>query len=889
VAVASAVLAVLLRLSLDPLWGTDLPFILFFPAIMVSAWLGGLGPGLLTTLLTALAAEHFWMTPIHALTLDDWGDLVGLATFVGVGAMISGLNEAWRNAAARVARSEERHRVTLESVGDAVIKTDERGRVFLLNRVAEALTGWAQGDAEGRPVSEIFAIVDEESRERAVSPVERALSEGVVTGLANHTLLLSKDGREIPIDDSAAPIRTADGRVLGAVIVFRDVSERRKAERERALLLASERAARAEIEASESQLRLALEAGRMGTWQWTIATGGVQWSPGLEAIHGYPAGSFPGTFEAFREEIHPEDRDRVLQDIAAAAEGARPHHIEYRIVRADGAMRWVEGRGCLFRDAEGRPERMVGVCSDITERKQMEERFQLAVEAAPTAMVVVDREGTIVLVNAMTESLLGYARKEIIGRAIETLVPMRLRGGHEAHRRSFASDPRRRPMGAGRDLYALRKDGSEVPVEIGLNPVETADGPVVLAAITDISERKRVESEREQILERERAAREEMERANTSKDEFLAFLSHELRTPLSAVLGWAGILRTEDLPPERVRQAIEAIHRNAQAEARLVESLLDLSRIQSGKLALEREPLDLIPVAQAAVEMFRPEAEAKGLRLEAVLPSSPVPVNGDLGRLQQIAWNLLSNAVKFTPAGGRIEVRLDAMDSQARIQVRDDGQGIDSAFLPHVFDRFKQAETGAPSRRGLGLGLAIVRELVQAHGGTVAAGSDGKGRGAAFTVTLPLTANPPPRRPRTPPVQEAMELPAPSIAALQVLIVDDHAETRALLKTLLEAHGAVARTASSVAEALDSIAESAPDALVADIWMPHEDGYALIRKLRAFEAQGRRRRVPAVAVTVYASDADRERALADGYDQHLAKPVEPPQLVRALARLCGRA
>jgi PAS domain S-box-containing protein len=620
----------------------------------------------------------------------------------------------------------------------------------------------------------------------------------------------------------------------------------------------------------------------MGTWEWTIATGDLKWSPGLEAIHGYAPGGFPGTFEGFRREIHPDDRDRVLEDVAAAAEGGRAHHVEYRIVRRDGGVRWVEGRGRLFRDAEGRPERMVGVCSDVTERKQLEETFQLAVEASSAAMVAVDREGTILLVNAMTESLLGYARQEIVGRSIETLVPARVRDQHEAHRRSFASDPRQRPMGAGRELYALRKDGAEVPVEIGLSPVETARGPLVLAAITDITDRKRIEDERANILARERAAREEVERANVQKDEFLAFLSHELRTPLSAILGWAGLLRDGILPSESVRGAVEAIHRNAQAEARLVESLLDLSRIRSGKLDLEREPLDLAPVVRTTIDMFRPEAEQKGLRLGALFPTSPVPVMGDRSRLQQVLWNLLSNAVKFTPPGGTIEVGLSAEDSLARIVVRDNGQGIDGAILPHIFERFMQADAGKARRHGgLGLGLALVRELVEAHGGAVRAESGGAEKGATFTVTLPLTANATPRLAR----EKTMEETLPSIGALEVLVVEDDPEARALLSFLLESEGARVRTASSTAEALAAIADRRPDLLLADIGLPQEDGYALIRKLRASEGESAKRRLPAMAVTAYATSADREEALAAGYDAHLAKPVEPPELLRALAKL----
>lgn len=328
-AVSAAVVATLLRLALDPLFGTEWAFILFFPTIMVSAWFGGLGPGLVTTGLTAAAADYYWMDPVGSLMLSEWGDFIALLLFTGIGVMISGLNEAWRRGAANVARSEQRLRVTLASIGDAVITTDAKGLVRRLNRVAQELTGWTQAEAEGRPLHEIFPIVNEESRLPAENPLDRVLREEVSTGLAaaNHTLLLSKSGREIPIEDSAAPIRTAEGAVMGAVIVFRDASERRRAERERGKLLERERTARAKVETSESQLRLALEAGRMGTWQWTVETGEVKWSEGLEAIHGYPPGSFPGTFQAFQREIHPDDRDPVLADIAEAAEGARPHHI----------------------------------------------------------------------------------------------------------------------------------------------------------------------------------------------------------------------------------------------------------------------------------------------------------------------------------------------------------------------------------------------------------------------------------------------------------------------------------------------------------------------------------------------------------------------------------
>jgi PAS domain S-box-containing protein len=1083
IAVAAAGLAVLLRIALQPLWGFGVPFITFYPAMMVSAWLGGFGPGMLTTLLCAAAAAYFWMPLLSAVAVGDPGELVALIVFIAVGTVISGLNEAWRRMAGAAAESEKRLRVTLTSIGDAVIATDPEGRVTLLNEVAQGLTGWTETEAAGRPLGEVLVIVNEASRRPADSPVERVLRHGVVTGLANHTLLLSRDGREIPIDDSAAPIRAADGRLLGVVMVFRDISERRRNERERAVLLQNERAARTEVErvaetlrrlqavtdivlddlglddlvravlarvrlalgsdtatilllepgsgdlvpvasdgfpedvgeavrvppwrdvaghiaASEHgliiadvgtvevvsswlrqrvksvigvpltvadrlvgviiagsatphqfthadlgllrlvaervavaverarlleaeraaraeaeeaarRLQFALGAGGMGTWQWTIATGGVRWSPSLEAIHGLPPGSFPGTFAAFRDEIHPDDRDRVLGAVAEAVEHGREHHVEYRIVRPDGAVRWLEGRGQLFRDAAGRPERMVGVCSDVSERKQAEERFRLAVEAAPAAMVLVDPGGTIRLVNALAEQLFGYARHELVGRSVEQLVPLRFRERHPGYRAGFSAAPGRRPMGAGRDLYALRKDGAEIPVEIGLSPLEAPDGASVLAAITDITARKRMErrqialhdvtriivesstledavprilravcegfewdvgalwtvdeaagvlrcldvwrrvpkvvefeavtrartflpgvglpgrvwasgepawipdvvrddnfprapvaareglhaaigfpirlggdvhgvieffsrellqpdrdvlatmasignqlgqfierrqaeEERARLLAREQAARREAEAANRTKDQFLAVLSHELRTPLNTMLGWLGILRSGRADPLQQERALETIERAIRSQARMIDDLLDISRIEAGKMTLELRRVSLGPLVAETVESLQHEAGSKGVRLATRLDPAAGAVAADPDRLRQILVNLLVNAIKCTPAGGRVEVHLAAADDVVRLVVRDTGIGIEPALLPHVFERFRQADRPpAGTERGLGLGLAIVREIVEMHGGAVEAHSDGPGQGAAFTITLPVVRSAP--------------------------------------------------------------------------------------------------------------------------------------------------
>lgn len=871
--------------------------------------------------------------------------------------------------------------------------------------------------------------------------------------------------RAIGVGSAIVTPIVARGRVLGAITLVHGESGRRYDAAD--LALAEDLARRAglaadnarlyrETEAAEQRLRLALDAGRMGTWEWTIATGEVRWSSSLEAIHGYAPGTFPGTFEALRKEIHPDDREQVLRAIAEAVEERREHRIEYRIVRPDGAVRWVEGRGQLFCDAGGRPEGMVGVCADITERKQTEEKFRLAVEAAPNAMIMIDQQGVIRLANALAEPLFGYARDDLLGQSIERLVPLRFRDQHPGHRGGFAADPRRRPMGAGRDLYALRKDGTEVLVEIGLSPIETADGVFVLAAITDITERKqaeqrqaaqhavsrvlaeastledaapqilqavceslgwdvgelwtvdreatvlrcvdvwhrpsteaieleaitrgrtfapgagllgriwasgepawipdvleddrfprtpvaareglhgafgfpirlgddalgvieffshevrepdrellammasigsqigqfierrRAEEERARLLVREQAARQEAEEANRTKDEFLAMLSHELRTPLNAMLGWTRMLRSGTLDQAAVERALEVIERNTKVQTQLIEDLLDVSRIVSGKLHLDLRPVDLVPVVRAAIEAVQSAAEAREIRLEAAFRPAG-PVTGDPGRLQQIAWNLLSNAIKFTPEGGRVEVRLERVGSLVLITVTDTGKGISPEFLPHVFDRFRQA----PGRRphgGLGLGLAIVRHIVELHGGTVEAASAGEGQGATFTVKLPV-------RPARIETRDAAAVPPAvtrevlghleALRGVRVLVVDDDADTRELIAAVLGQQGADVRVSPSAREAVETLRSWRPDVLVSDIEMPDENGYELIRRVRALGREGGGR-IPAVALTAYAQTADRSRALLEGFQLHVVKPVEPAEIAAAVASLAGR-
>jgi signal transduction histidine kinase/ActR/RegA family two-component response regulator len=405
-------------------------------------------------------------------------------------------------------------------------------------------------------------------------------------------------------------------------------------------------------------------------------------------------------------------------------------------------------------------------------------------------------------------------------------------------------------------------------------------------------------AERQALLLREQQARQEAEAASRAKDEFLGLLSHELRTPLNAILGWTRLLRTGNLTGEAFTRAIETIDRNASLQARLIEDMLDVSRIISGKLRLDAQPVDLTAVIHAAVDTSRPAADAKEIRIQIVLDFGAGSVLGDPVRLQQVVWNLLSNAIKFTPKRGRVQIQLERVNSHLEITVSDTGPGIDREFLPFVFERFRQADsTSSKKFGGLGLGLAIVRHIVELHGGTVEAANRSDEQGATFAVKLPLMVLRPPLPPEAaesrrrvhPAVNGAVPFDCPpALDGIRVLAVDDEADARLLLTAVLEQCGAEVRTCGSAAEALAVLADWQPDILVSDIGMPGEDGYALIRKVRALEPE-HGGRVPAVALTAYARVEDRLQALSAGYNMHVPKPVEPAELAVVIASMIAQS
>jgi signal transduction histidine kinase len=396
-------------------------------------------------------------------------------------------------------------------------------------------------------------------------------------------------------------------------------------------------------------------------------------------------------------------------------------------------------------------------------------------------------------------------------------------------------------------------------------------------------------------LEELAAARGEAERINRMKDEFLATLSHELRTPLNAILGWTQILKKNPSDPDDVLEGLEVIERNARAQTQIIEDLLDMSRIISGKVALSVQRIELASVVRIAVETVKPAADAKGIRLRTILDSPSSMVSGDANRLQQVFWNLLSNAVKFTPRDGQVQVLLERVDSQVEVSVMDTGEGINPQFIPHVFDRFRQADASTTRRHGgLGLGLSIVKQLVELHGGTVRVKSPGAGKGSTFIVSLPMTimhaephAAPQRRHPTAEPSHLSLET-CTNLDGVRVLLVDDEPDARGLLKRLLEDCHAVVSTAASAGEAYQRVLSDRPNVLVSDIGMPGEDGYSLIRRVRLLGAE-RGGNVPAVALTAYARAEDRVKAIMSGFQTHLAKPVEPAELIAMIASLAKSA
>lgn len=621
VAFASVLVAVLLRLMLQPVLGTETPFILFFGAVLVSASIGGLRPGLLATGLALIAVKFFFLEPAYTLVISTPRHFVQMVLFLLEGGAISYFAGALCAANNASRAGAERLRVTLRGIGDGVIVTDVEGHVTILNQVASQLTGWPENAAQGRVLEDVFVIANEHTRHPVDNPVRRVLREGRIQGLANHTVLIARDGTERPIDDSAAPIRDARGKLLGVVLVFRDVTARRRAE-----------------------------------------------------------------------------------------------------------------------------------------------------------------------------------------------------------------------------------------------------------------------AQREELLRIAQQARADVEAASRAKDNFLAVLSHELRSPLAAMSGWLQVLRRTTSDAAMLGRGLDSLERNVALQADLIDDLLDVSRIVSGKLHLESELVDLTALVKECLDAHEPAMAAKSLMLARYIDDGRVLVRGDTKRLRQVVANLLTNATKFTPETGRVEVQLRRQNGEVELTVRDTGIGIAAEFLPHVFTRFAQeGNVTVRQHGGLGIGLSIVSEIVRRHDGSVHAASDGIGKGAAFSVRLPLAESQSDAHPIG--TQSLNAATRGAGAPVRVLLVEDDADTREAVKIWLESEGFRVADAGSMADAMASYQREPQDVVVSDIGLPGGDGYALIRAIRDHDERVGRAPVLAIALSGFATGSDHQAALRAGFDEHLSKPVNLSTLREHIAVL----
>ncbi|HWS99761.1 MAG TPA: PAS domain-containing protein [Pyrinomonadaceae bacterium] len=616
-------------------------------------------------------------------------------------------------------------------------------------------------------------------------------------------------------------------------------------------------------------------------------------------IHGLPEEPIPAEqWAEYYDLFLPDGETRMRAEevpLFRALGGEHVRDVEMVVAPKGAASRTLLASAHPLTGPRGEKLGAIAVMHDITERKRAQETLrressllQALMDNIPDAIYFKDTESRFTRVNRHAPYRGGKDPADVIGKTdFDFFVEEHARAAYEDEQRIMRTG---QPILDKVELETY-PDGSVTWLSTTKVPILDEDGKVTgLVGISrDITERKRAEEERLRLA-REQAAREEAEAANRSKDEFLAVLSHELRTPLTAVLGWAHLLRDGRLDEKTAADALETIERSARAQARLVDDLLDVSRIITGKLRLEVSQVEPRSFIESAIEAVRPAAAAKEVTIQNLTGADQGSIAGDAARLKQIAWNLLANAIKFTPQGGRIEVRLRRAGPHVEFAVTDTGAGISPEFLPHVFEPFRQADQKTTRRHGgLGLGLSIVRHLVDLHGGTVHAESPGEGRGATFTVRLPASDARQTDSPGERAASAAGDAPATHgcperFDGLKVLVVDDEVDTRTLLKMAVGRCGAEVLTAGSVREALEAVEAERPDVLISDIGMPDEDGYDLIRRVRGLPAESGGG-VPAIALTAYARDEDRAQALAAGYQMHVAKPVDMAQLIKAVANL----
>jgi len=894
----------ILCLFLDHVLSGNLPLTLFIIPVVVSAWVGGLRSGLLATLICGLASDYFLMEPHFSFFSLDAADWERLGLFLATSGLLSWLIEkahiARREVETRAREAEQRQseleaqiaereraraererlmaeldterarfKAIVEHIPAGVLMAEApSGRIVMGNPQVEQVLGhpvvlspdiesyrdWLDYYVEGRRV---------EGRE---SVLAKSLQGEVVAG--REVLYHRGDGVNAWISISGTPIRDTSDKIVGGVVLITDIDEKKRASE--ALRLNRER------------LSLAQKAARIGSFEWNIQTNVNIWTEETETIYGLPPGSFGGTHEAWLERVHPEDRRRAEQDVYHAFVDGE-FSSEWRTIWPNGAVRWLQAQGKVFFDEAGQPLRLVGVNMDVTERKRAEEelraserRLEMAMDASKLGSWHVDFGANEMTCSAACKANFGRAPddKFTYKDLIETIHP-------EDRDRVLKAVEQIAP---NREEYQdefriIWPDGSLHWIAARGRCAYGADGrPLYLDGVTlDFTERRQME---ESLRRQAEALRE----ADRRKDDFLATLAHELRNPLAPISNAIQILTLRGDDPVVVAQTSEVMERQVQQIVRLVDDLLEVSRIGRGKISLQKAAMDLAEAVATAVETSRPLVEVHRHTLTVSLPQRPVYVEADAARLAQVLSNLLNNAAKYTEDGGRIDLIAECVNGEAVLRVCDNGIGIAPEKLPNVFDMFAQIE-GATDRSqgGLGIGLTLVRRLVEMHGGKVEARSAGLGMGSEFLVRLPALTERLAESARNPAEHSSAHAHV-SEGSRRVLIVDDNADSAESMAVLLRLHGHDVRLAHDGLAALEEAHAFRPDVIFLDLSLPKMDGYEVARRLRMEPAT---RSMTLVAMTGYGRDEDRQRTREAGFHLHLVKPVDFDLLEDLLLSLPG--
>jgi len=752
----------------------------------------------------------------------------------------------------------------VENTPLAVIEWDKEFKVQRWSPAAEKLFGWPAEEVLGKHFSHWHFVVPEDLD--AVQAIgQRQAQEQEIHGVSRNRNY-TKSGSVVHCEWYNSALYDDPGTLVSVLSLVLDVTMATRIEEA--------------LRKSEAQYRLLFESNPHAMWVYDLKT--LQFVAVNTAAIRHYGYTRPEFLAMTVEDLHPPEDHQELSD-HLVVDSLRDQGYEARHKRKDEVIIDVEITSHPL-DFAGRRAALV-LANDITERKraeqalrESEDRYRDLVDNSHELMCTHDLDGRVISVNPWAARVLGYKQEALVGMNIrDGLVP--------EYRYQFDQYIEKvKTEGSARGVMRVRTASGETRLWEYYNTLRTqgVEKPIVRGMAHDATERRKA-------LDREKEARLEAEAANRVKDEFLSTLSHELRTPLTAIIGWSNLLLDGEVPLDKQRQAIGTIARNANSQCQLIDDLLEVSRIITGKIRLDFAQCELKPIIEAARESIRPTAEAKGVQLDAVLDPELGLIFGDSERLQQVVWNLLSNAVKFTPKGGTVRIEVQRGNSHASIKVKDSGLGIKAEFLPYVFDRFRQAD-GSTTRAhgGLGLGLAIVRHLVELHGGLVLAESAGEGKGSTFIVRLPLAASLDNAAPTQSSGTAVSVIDTPGrtsqLDGIRVLMVDDEFDARELVATMLERCGAEVRAVGSAQQALDEVDGWRPNVLIADIGMPGEDGYSLIRKLRALP-RDRGGHTPAVALTAYARAEDRVRALSAGFQVHLSKPVDRGELANVVARL----